>query len=531
VLPGKKFTPEDILRILWRRKWLIVGPFVAVSLATALIAWRLPALYRSETLILIVPQRVPDEYVRSTVTTPTERNAAERLENVKQQVLARTRLERMILDLNLYPVERKSAILEDVVQKMRRDIDVQMVPKGEAFRVAFTYSDRRLAVDVVNKLASVFIDESSQDRTLFAESATSFLETQLEDARRRLEELDRKLADYRTRHAGELPTEREANLQVLANTQSQAQTMAESLNRDRDRRYLLERTLTELSSEVPASSPTPAPSGSDPSALSGQTAADQLQAARVALRNLELRFTADHPDVRRARRIVADLEGKAQQEALQKPVSLDASSSRPVNAQEEARQARIRDLRLEMEGIDRTIATKQAEEKALLAKVAEYQRRVEATPARESELTGLLRDYDTVQKHYANLLAKQEDSKIAANLERRQIGEQFRTLDQARVPERPISPNRPMIDLAGAVIGLAIGLGIVGLLEFQDNSFHTDEEIVRLLALPVVAMIPEMLSRAERRSRRRRSFLMAAAAGAVFLVGFSAAAWWFLFRG
>jgi polysaccharide chain length determinant protein (PEP-CTERM system associated) len=532
VLPGKKFTPEDILRILWRGKWLVAGPFVAIFVATAVVAWRLPERYRSETLILIVPQRVPDAYVRSTVTTPTERSASDRLETVKQQVLARTRLERLILDLNLYPNARRSGILEDVIQAMRRDIDVQMVPKGDAFRVGFTYSDRRLAVDVVNRLASAFIDESNQDRTLFAESTTSFLETQLEDARRRLEDLDKKLADYRTRHAGELPTEREANLQVLAASQAQVQTMAESINRDRDRRYLLERTLTELSSEAPASAPPPTSSANaDPNTIAGQTVADQLQAARTSLRSLELRFTGDHPDVKRARRMVADLEVKAQQEALQKPVSPDASTPRPTNPLEEARQTRIRDLRLEIEGIDRTIASKQAEEKSLVAKSAEYQRRVEAAPARESELTSLLRDYDTVQKHYANLLAKQEDSKIAANLERRQIGEQFRTLDQARVPDRPVSPNRPLIDLAGAVVGLAIGLGIVAFLQYRDDSFHTDEEIVRLVALPVVAMIPQMVSRAERKARRRRTLLVAATAACVFLVGFSAVAWWFLFRG
>ena len=264
--------------------------------------------------------------------------------------------------------------------------------------------------------------------------------------------------------------------------------------------------------------------------IAGQSAAEQLQMARTSLRQLQLRFTPDHPDVQRAKRIVADLEVKAQQEALQTPLSPDGSAPRPANPQEAARLARLRDLRLEMEGIDRVIASKQAEEKTLQAKMTEYQRRVEATPARESELEGLLRDYDTVQKLYASLLAKQEDSKIAENLETRQIGEQFRTLDEARLPERPVSPNRPLIDLAGAMAGLAIGLGLVALLEYRDDSFKTDEEIVRLLSLPVVAMIPVMLSRAERETQRRRRLVVAIATGVVFMVGFASAAWFFLLR-
>ncbi len=525
MLPGKKFTPEDLLRIAWHRKWLIVVPFLVVGITTALIAWRLPDRYEADTLILVVPQRVPDNYVKPTVTTTIE----DRLQSTSQQILSRSRLERLIVDLGLYPKERKTWIMQDIVEKMQRDVKVQVVQKAEAFRVSFTYEDRRLAVDVVNKLAAAFIDESNQDRTLFAESTTSFLETEKEEARRRLDELDRRLAEYRMKHAGELPTEREANLQVLSSTQLQVQNLVEAINRDRDRRYMLERQLTDLTADAPVPAAAPVASG-DAGTLTGQTVTEQLEAARAGLRTLELRFKPDHPDVRRMKRIIADLEAKAQAEALQKPVSPEAGG-RPASPAEAQRQARIRDLRLEIEAIDRGIATKQAEEKQLQGRIGEYNRRVEATPARESELTSLLRDYDTVQKHYASLLAKQEDSKIAANLEHRQIGEQFRTVDQARMPERPVSPNRPLIDLVGALVGLGLGVGLVGFLEYRDNSFRTDDEIVRVLALPVLAVVPTMLSRSERRQQRRRATIAATATAVVAVCVMAGAVWFFLLRG
>ena len=491
-----------------------------------IVAARLPERFRSDTLIQVVPQQVPDTYVRSTVDTPGDRSVVALLETVKQQVLSRTRLERLILELNLYPKERRSGIMEEIVEGMRRDVDVQMLPKGDAFRVSFTYRDPRLAMQVANKLASQFMDERTQDRKTFADSTTEFLDTQLQDARRRLVEVEKNLADYRTKHAGELPTEREANLQVLSSTQAQVQQLAESVNRDRDRRYLLERTLAELTAEpvaVAAAVPAGAP---DASPQPGQSATEQLQAARAVLAALELRFTPDHPDVQRAKRIVADLEIKAQQEALQKPVSPDAGSSAvPATPQEALRLARIRDLRLEIEGIDRVIASKYAEQKTLLAKIAEYQRRVEATPARESELTSLLRDYDTVQKLYATLNARQEESKIAANLELRQIGERFRTLDQARFPEKPISPNRPLINLAGALAGLVVGLCLVGLKEYKDDSFHTDEEVLKVLSLPVIATVPVMPSAAERRATRRRGWMAAAGGVALLAAGIAGVIW------
>jgi polysaccharide chain length determinant protein (PEP-CTERM system associated) len=536
VLPGKKFTPEDIARILWRRKWLVLVPFVTIAVLTVLIASFLPERYRCDTLILVVPQRVPDAYVRSNITVSNERTTTlqDRIETSKQQILSRTRLERIVTELNLYPKERRVGLIEDIVQRMRNDIQVQPVSRGDAFTVSFTYVDRRLALEVVNRLAAAFIDESNQDRTLFAESTTSFLETQLEDARRNLQQIEAKVADYRTRHSGELPTERDSNLQVLANTQSQLQQLGESINRDRDRRYLLERTLTEMAAETAAAPPpqvvvNPANPG-DATAVAGRTAAERLQSARSQLSVALLRYKNDHPDVVRLTRDIAELEAKAQQEALQRPLSPEASLAQPATPADEQRQVRMRDLRLEIEGLDRLIGGKQQDEKTLRAKIAEYQRRVEATPARETELTGLLRDYSTVQQHYGSLLSRQEDSKIAAALERRQIGEQLRMVDQPRLPERPVSPNRPMIDLAGAAAGLAIGLGFVALLEYRDNSFRNDEEVVRILAIPVVAMIPLMLSRVERAAERRRAMLIAGATAVVFLGAVAVALWWFWWR-
>jgi polysaccharide chain length determinant protein (PEP-CTERM system associated) len=524
MLPGKKYTPDDVLRIAWRRKWLIAVPFLTVAIGTALIAWRLPDRYRSETLIQVAPQRVPESYVKSTVTARIE----DRLDAVRNQVLSRTRLERLILEHNLYAAARRTGMMEDVVEGMRKSIEVQVV-RGDAFRVSFTYEDRKLAMDIVNKLAASFIDESNQDRTVFAESTTSFLESQLEDARRRLEDLEKKVAAYRMQHSGELPTEREGNLQALTNLQMQVQNVVESINRERERKYVAERTLADLMADTPPPTPAATLAPGSAEALTGNSAAQQLEAARTGLRSLELRFKPDHPDVQRMKRIIADLETRAQQEALQNPLSPDGDVkyATPAEAQ---RQARIKQLRLEIEGIDRMVAGGQQDERALRAKIADYQRRVEATPLRETELTGLLRDYDTVQKLYQSLLAKQEDSKIAANMENRAIGEQFKTLDQARLPEKPVSPNRPLIDLVGALAGLGIGLGFVALLEYRDNSFRTDEEVVKVLALPVVAVVPVMLTRAERRRARLRTALVSAATGVFVTCAIAGAVWFFLLR-
>jgi polysaccharide chain length determinant protein (PEP-CTERM system associated) len=520
VLPGKKYLPEDLVRIAWRRKWFILIPFFVVSIATDIVSFNLPNVYRSSALIAVVPQRVPESYVKATVTQRTE----DRLKGLYQKIQSRTFLERAIHEFNLYPRERRTGILEDVTEKMRRDIVIENVT-GDIFRVTFTYSEPRTAMKVTERLAGWIVDESRTDRTVLAQSTTDFLATQLEVAKRRLEAHEAKVAAYKKAHAGELPTEREANLQVLSNTQMQVQQLIQSINQARDRRFQLEKQVADLS-EPRSAAANVTVSGDDPTAVAGGTVAAQLEAAKAQLRLLELKYRPDHPDVARMKRVIGDLEAKAQEEASQRPVSPGAVQ-RPATPEEAQRLARLKTAQIELEMLDRQIAGLQADEKRLRGVWALYQARIEATPGRESEMTGLMRDYNALSANYQSLLAKQEDSKVAANMERGEIGEQFNFLDPARLPEKPVSPNRPLINLAGAVAGLAVGLALAGVLEYRDTSFRTDDEVVGVLALPVVAVVPLMLNKAERLRIRRRSLTIASAVG-VFAVFAIIGAWFLL---
>jgi len=496
MLPGKTYTPEDILGILRKRFWLLVVPFAIIAAATAAAARRLPDWYRSDTLILVVPQRVPESYVKSTVTTRIE----DRLQSISQQILSRTRLERIIQDFNLYPAERRTGIMEDIVERMRTsEISVQVV-KGDAFRVSYVGRDPRTVMKVTERLASLFIEENLRDREVLAEGTNQFLEAQVEDARRRLMEHERKLEGYRKQFAGQLPSQLDSNMQSIQNIQLQIQSLVESGNRDRERRLLIERQLTDLSSEsaAAAAAATMAPSAPTPPTEGAGTAAQQLAAARATLASLELRLKPTHPDIGTMKRRVRDLEQRAEHEALEAPVT------KPPSPAEVARERRLNDLKNELEQMDRQLANKAAEEKRLRDIAAGYQQRVDLAPTREAEMAELTRDYTTLQTLYSNLLSKKEESKIAANLERRQIGEQFKLLDQARLPERPFSPNRSLINLGGIVAGLAIGLLLVGLFEYRDVSMKTDEEVSGVLGLPVLAVVPHMQSDTERRKMMYR---------------------------
>jgi len=510
VVPGQTFTVAELIRIVVRRGWLVVLPFAVGVSAAPLIAKVVPELYRSETLIMVIPQRVPDSYVKSTVTAKME----DRLPSISNLILSRSRLERIITDFDLYPVQRAHGIMEDVVQHLRSDIAVQ-VEGQDSFRVKYVSSDPQTAQKVTSRLASLYIEENLRDRANLADETNLFLESQLNDAKERLVEHEKKLEAYRRRYAGELPSQLETNLQTIRNAQQQMQGVTDSTNRIQDRRLLIERQIADVQVIPPEPAPVTAPAP-ERQANTTATTAQQLEAAQAQLKAYQLRYTPDHPDRRALERQVRDLQARLQQEEANRPPA--APVEKPVSPAELARQKRLRDLQDELEVIDHQLAVNQTEETRLKQAIASYQGKVDVVPTRESELVELTRDYSTLQTAYSSLLAKREDSKIAANLERRQIGEQFRILDPASLPGRPYNDAKRIgVIASGAIAGFVLGLLVVGWLEYRDSSLKREEDVVRLLELPVLALIPRVVSDGERRRGRRRIILANLAAGTALL--------------
>ena len=517
MLPGKKYTPEDILRILRKRAWLIAVPFLIGTAGGAIAFKQLPSLYRSETLIMVVRQRIPDAYVTPTVTGSVQ----DRLPTISEQILSRSRLERIINDFGLYQKERATGLMEDVVRRMAGDIQVKLEGK-ESFRVGYVSRDPRTAQRVTERLAGLYIEENLRDRENISENTNQFLESQLQDAKRLLLEHEQKLEEYRRRHAGQLPSQLQGNLQAIQNAQMQMQSIGESVNRARERRLLVERQIADAQT---ASVPAVAVSPTSPDASTTQTAAEQLEAAESRLQAYKLRYQPSHPDIRTLERVIGQLRAKVAEEASRPG---EPPVERPLSPTEAAREKRIKDLRAEVDIIDRQITAAQSEEARLKETIAAYQAKVDVVPTRESELVELTRDYKTLQETYASLLTKQQDSKLATNLERRQIGEHFKILDPASLPEKQYNRVQKMMSLAGgAVGGLALGLALAGLLEFRDSSFKTEADVLRVLSLPVLALVPMMESDRNLQARQRFRLLAGVGVTVLILLGSAAAfAFW-----
>ncbi|AMY12995.1 tyrosine kinase [Luteitalea pratensis] len=524
MIPGRQLSPDAILKALLRWRWLVIVPLLVGVLGGLITSRQLPSVYRSQTLIQIVPQRVPEAYVSATVTERIE----DRLRAISQQVLSRTQLERLIVDLNLFPEDRRKYPMEDVVQRMQGRVTITPVIEvsrrgdagAESFRVSFDYEDATTAQKVVERLASFFIDTNARERGTQAEQTSAFLEAQMGDARTRLEAQEQKLKTFRERNAGRLPTQMQTNMQAIQSAQLNLQATVESLARDRDRKLILQRLLAEASQEEEPSTTTDPASGLPKNASPEQ----RLDAARRALSQMELRLSPKHPDVIRTRRLIEDLERQVDAEALQRPLSPDAVAPRVANSEDTRRRDKLREQGAEIESLDRQIAFKTEAERRLRAEIAGYQARLESVPGVESEWVALTRDYDTLQTSYRELLSKSENSRLAASLEQRQIGEQFRILDPPNLPQRPSSPNRPRINLMGAAAGLGVGCALVGLAFLRDSTMRTEAELVGSVDLPVLALLPYVTTEQDVRRRMRRRWIEAASAAAL-LVGTVGLVW------
>lgn len=518
MLPGKKLNPSDFLQIASRRAWIIAIPPVVMLFAALLYSSTVPNLYQSDMLIAIDPQRVPESYVRSTVTLSTDL----RLDAISVQVLSRTNLERMIGTLDLYPEERRRLPMEDVIAQMRQNIDVGLerprpgtAPTGgpnqpHAFHVRFTYSDPQVAARVTQQLGSLYVDQNAKDRHALAQSTNQFLVTQLGEAREKLETQERRLEAFRQLHGKALPTQMQTNLQVIMSTQMQVQALVESIARDRDRKLMLERLYSDAltAPAVAETTGVPTANGNAAAVPVNASARQQLAAARATLAALRRRLTDEHPDIVRTNRLIAELEPKAEAEERSAAATPTAGASYPANTADIARRDRLTQMAAEIESLARQTAFKDSEERRLRSEVAEYQRRIEAVPGLESEWVALTRDYDTQQTVYKELLTKSGNAQLSVDLENQQIGEHFRVVDSAGVPVHPLPSLRMRINLAGFALGLFLGVGIAAFLELQSAVFRSSADVLDVLAFPVLANVPRIHTAAEKTLHRRRAVML-----------------------
>ena len=482
--------------VLVRRKWMVLGVFVVGVAVAAALCVLLPKSYRSSTLILIESQKVPDEYVKGIGGASIE----ERLTMIQQQVMSRTLLSRILEEFTLYEGKVKREGLESAIETLRKAIKVETAGNAntrgksvEAITISFAHEEPVTAMKVTAKLASLFIEENLKVREQLVTGVTVFIEQELQDVKKSLEAKEEAISHYKTKYVGRLPEQMESNLRALDRLQMELNQTNDLLHSRSDKLSSVERLIkeyeesegTRVESDYPKST-----KKKDPDPL------------LIRLRELERRLTAlraewkeTYPDIIEVKQEIESLKEQLGEKYGPSFQDQDGDAPRADLTRSDPRMdLYVKELYTQRNDLRNDLSSLNNRRERLLGNIRETERRVEQTPAREQELMILVRDYENMQKNYHALLEKRLNANVAVNLERRQKGEQFRVLDPANLPEKPDSPNRLLIMVAGLVGGGGLGIGLAFGLEQLNPTFRRREEIELLPSTQVLAVIPQFMT-------------------------------------
>jgi succinoglycan biosynthesis transport protein ExoP len=488
---------QDCLNILKQR---IHGVYLAslfLAILSIVVVSLLPNVYSATTTILVDPQKIPERYVASTITS--DPNA--RLNTLTQQVLSDSRLQEIVDTNNLYPQLRQKKSREELLDYVRQKtkIELKQTPQPDqglsSFSISYEDEDRFLVAEIANQLASSFINWNLKLRQQQALGTTQFLTTELEEAKKNLEEQEAQMEAFRMKHVGATPDQVNVNMQTLSRLESDVQANADAISRLDQERILLTQSKP---SEV-----------RDTASLSerGRLLQDRHR-VESELWNLKRQFTDTYPDVIAAQQQLTNLND--QLAALPEPTD-GTGDSYDANTQ----------LRLTL--IDKELKRDKLRQAALQTQIQSYQWKVDSVPVLETQLAELTRNYETSRQNYQSLLDKTFSAGMSEELERKQQGKRFTVLDSAKTPDKPIKPPRLLFIAAGialaCLIPAAATLGFVLLM----GRVKSEEDLRSVLGarLPILGTIPPIVSQADIRRARMttlRTFCISAVSCAALLV-------------
>ena len=512
-----EFSRLSILRTIWKRKLAIAVAWVLFALIAGIVVRLLPAVYEAEALVMVDAQKIPEKFVSSTVADDLE----ERIASIRQMVLSGVELKKVMDEFGLYREARKARFEEEILEMMRKDITITLdsaMPGGSgrskrpgAFRIGYQGSDPALVMQVANRLADLYVEQNLKTREGQAAGTSEFLDTQLRDAKKRLDEMEAAVSAYKLEHNGELPQQENSISGTLSRLQIELEANRDAINRAQQTKVILESSANAMEANMVAqksalvhaargSEGTPGPSLL-PGEAPGQASVDKTsEAMEVQLALLRSRYTEGHPEVARLRTAVENLKRSEGQKQAASAATADTNAASGVPPKgpealplrEPPEFARTREqlagLRAQIRGSDSELENRKAEQERILRDLAVYQRRIERLPVREQEMAQITRDYEMSKENYKSLLDKKMAAEMALNMERRQQSERFIILDRAQLPGKPIKPKRPVLYAGGSVAALLVALILGFVVELRHNVLLGEWELPA--GTPVLARLP-----------------------------------------
>ncbi|BDQ33462.1 GNVR domain-containing protein [Pseudodesulfovibrio portus] len=530
-----------------RRKWLFVLPAAAIFLLASLIILSLPSIYVSSATVLVEGQEVPQELIQTTVTGYLE----ERLQSISQMAFSRKNLTAIIDKFGLYAEYKETLTGEEILEMMRENIQVENIQaevvsssgRASTATVAFTISFEgkypKQVLQTTNALVSLFLEENLRAREEKALTTYDFLNKQLDQLRDEVQTVEGRIAEFKEQHYRSLPELTQLNLQALERTQKDIDARQEMIKTLTDRRVYLEgqlatvdenmysynaegrrilspeEELKSLRSQYLSLKTTRSEKHPDMIKIKGQIELletelssrnrsqdidAELASWKRELESLEKRYTDKHPDVINARSKVAELE-KERVEATRNPsvltsgVDLDQENPAYINLKTQI-QATTLDIRNERNML--------AE---LRRKYDEYVSYIEQSPQVEQEYLRLQRDYQNSSAKYQETQQKVLAARQARELEKENVAEKLSLVEPPILPETPAKPKRALLMVVAFILSLGLGVGVLSIAEFMDNSLHDSLTLAAVTAAPVLGVIPYVQTSEEIAAKRKHKMV------------------------
>ena len=474
----------DLTAIIKRRRWWLAAPTLIVFLISVVVILVWKPVYRSTSTILIEEQEISREYVLVPVATYAE----ERLQSINQRIMSAARLFDIINRFNLYADKRKRLTTEEVIDDMRKkDIKFETVTADVvdrrsgrptmatiAFTVSYEGNDPLVVQQVANVLASLYLEENSKVVNQQITSTTNFLEEEMKSVQAELAGLEKRIALYKEKNPHALPELLQYNLQTLDWTDRNLEQASDQLRALKEKESNLKIQLAGIAPDVKNQDK------------------ELLKALRAKLVTLRSRYSNEYPDVKKTKVEISELEEKLRARSGEEDVS-----EQPDNPAYISLSAQLAGIQAEIRSVTRQIS--EAEKKR-----SDYYKRLELTPRVEEGYKNLVVQRNNTQAKYDDLMKKYMEARVAQGMEKGNIGERFTLIDPARLPEKPVRPNRPAILLLGLLIGMSAGAGAAALRENADHSARRAEDLAQAFSLPVLAEIPEIVTLEDELRRKRR---------------------------
>ena len=518
--------------------------FLGVFGVVAVVSLLLPSSYQSTATILIEQQEIPNDLVRTTISS----YADQRLQTIQQRVMTRDNLLELVDRFDLYAAKRERMPVEQLLATVADNITMNVI-EGEfidprrgiptsatiAFELGFVDRSPEKAFKVANELYTLYSEENLRSRNELVTETSSFLTSEANKLNERVLELEAQLAEFKERHINELPELLDVNWQMLDRSDAELREIERS-------RRSLEDQVVYLESEMTVLNPYDAIISETGSRL--LSPADRLAALQAELAVIQSRYSSDHPDMLRIQSEISSLESEVssrdQNRALHRELEqartrlaeirerysedhpdvilltsqinvlvrkldqkVDASQVdvEPTNPAYIQLRSKLETARLEM----KSLASREQDARR---KIRDLEARISRTPGVERTFRELAREYTNASAKFQEVKAKQLEAELAESLERERKGEKFTLIDPPRVPETPVSPNRLLIAVAGLILALGGAFGIGFLSESLDPRVYGAASIEAALGVGPTVSIPVIRNTVDRKQRATRSVLL-----------------------